>query len=131
VASIAIKKQMSSGFAGEHADAYQTGTIMAFILLCAVIIGISGCFAIHAHHTAKPDGTKPPAAKAADKQKKIAPAAFEVGDATRACSHATRACPHATRHAHDRARGTVRGACGASARGRARRYAQHRFFCQA
>lgn len=77
VASIAIKKQMSSGFAGEHGDAYQTGTVMGFILLCAIIIGISGCFAIHAHHTTKSDGAKPTTAKS-DKQKKVAPVPLEV-----------------------------------------------------
>lgn len=59
VAQLAMAKKAASGFAGEHGDAYETGTVMGAMLLIAIIIGVAGCFIIHTHHSAKkPAGDK-------------------------------------------------------------------------
>jgi len=87
LAEITLRMHAAAGFKGEHGDAYQTATVMGFILMCAVIAGIAGCFSIHAHHTTKDGKASKPPSKGA-----IAPSHTTVRR-TRA-RHAPRPRPH-------------------------------------
>ena len=78
VAQIAIRQHAASGFQGEHADAYETGTIMGFLLLLTVLGGVGGCFLVHLQHT-KPksdEASLPPTGKAS--KGAVAPASAKL-----------------------------------------------------